>query len=231
MATYYRTDIRKTTFAEIWRISSTYSSFLSGCKLKLLNRKLPVSHAFRYDDRVVVVPPETVPQEVSAFFGPAVEEFESLGAQLAFYHTAPAVGKLEGYSAVLLAKDRYSYIVLVWVEVRVGRRPKKNSGMAITSQLQDGSFFTTTNLPRRFNLPPAFKAQRVLDGAPAVLFDKHQQGLRESESPAIRIQGDSHVKELIAEVKRVTFEWHFNRGVYLPLTTEEKRSLGVRDDD
>jgi hypothetical protein len=69
---------------------------------KVFRIRAPVTWAVRYDDTVMVVPADRVPVNALQALVPHVEQFERLGARLAFFQSVPATENLQGYGAVLL---------------------------------------------------------------------------------------------------------------------------------
>ncbi len=158
---------------------------------------------------------------------PLVQEFQQSGARLAFYQTTAATGNLQGYSAVLTPSERNAVIVVVYARAQISGPRKARSGCAVTSRLQDGTFFSTTNLSPKFNKPPGFRVLRRRDAAPTELARRHQLALAESASPPVIIHDEEQTKNVLLEVKRRKFEWQVGRGVYVPLTDEEQARLGL----
>jgi hypothetical protein len=224
---YYHADTTRMTLRELWRLSSTWPGFLTGCVNKAFGIRPPVRWAIRHDLTIRALHAEEVPAPTLRVLEPLVEEFEQLGARLAFYQTTPTVGKLEGYSAVLTPPEHNAVIMVVWAKAQISRRGKTSFGCAVTSQLQDGAFFTTTNLPPRFNKPPEFGVLRLRGADPTELARRHQQALAERGSPAILIHDEEKTKSLLRAVKIRNFEWQMARGVYVPLTAEEQARLGL----
>jgi hypothetical protein len=224
---YFRTDTTRLTFGELWRISSRLPVFLRACVNKVFGLRAPVRWAVRHELTIRALHTEEVPGAALAVLEPLIEEFQQLGARLAFYHATPAVGNLEGYAAVLLPPEHNFFIVVVWARSQISRWGNETSGCGVTSQLQNGSFFTTTNLPRKFNKPPASRVLRLRGATPTELAERHQEAVAESGLSAILIHSEEQLKSILEEIKRRNFEWHLGRGVYLPLTGEELARLGL----
>lgn len=227
MGIYYRADTTRMTFRELWRISSRWPVFLTGCVNKVFGIRVPVQWAIRHELTIKPLHAEEVPENALQMLEPFVEEFEQMGARLAFYQTTPAVGNLEGYSAVLAPPEHNAVVQVVWAKTQISRRGKTSFGCAITSQLQDGAFFTTTNLASKFKKPPEFRVLRLRGAAPTDLARRHQQALAECGSPAIMIRNDEQIKNVLLDIKQRNFEWQMSRGVYVLLTAEELARLGL----
>ncbi len=218
--TYFRTDTTRLTFRELWRISSRLPVSLAACLKKVLGLRHPARWAVCHEDAIRVVP-------ASEILEPVVEEFQRLGARLVFYHTGATVGNLEAFAAVLLPSEHDAVILVTWVRAQFSGPGKESSGYVVTSHLQDGTFLSTTNHPRRLNTPPEYRVLRLRDGTPSAVFRRHQHALGEAESSAIRVRNDEEAKNMILEIKHRTFQWHVARGVWVPLTHEELARLGI----
>jgi len=228
---YFRTDITRLTFVELWRISSRPRVFLTGCVHKLLALRTPVRSAVGHDDEIHALQAEEVPDAVLGLLQPLVEEFQQIGARLAFYQMARAVGNLEGYSAVLLAMENNAVIVGAWSRAQVRGSRSERAGCLITSQLEDGNYFCSSNQPALFHVPPQFRVRRSRDATPTELARQHQHALAESDSAAIPIEDGEAARKVLLAVKCRIFEWNVSRGVWVPLTSEELDRLRISVSD
>jgi hypothetical protein len=229
--TYYRTDTTRLTFQELWRISSRLPVFLSACLKKIFGLRGPARWAVQHEDSIIVLKPEELPGPCLTALIPLVDEFEQLGARMAFYHTVPALGNLESYAAVLLCAENNGFIVVVWTRAWISQPGKETCACVVTSQLQDGTFFSTTDRPRTFNEPPEFRIGRYRRATPTELAERHQQALRQSELSPVPIRDAEKAKQVLLAGRRRLYEWHVQRGVYVPLTAEELDSLVGREED
>ena len=228
MGIYYRSDTTRLSFRELWRLSTNVSSFLTACVHKVSRLRAPVSWAIRYDDAITVLPADKVPVHAMRALKPFVEGFQRLGARLAFYQTVSATENLESYFAILLPPEQNAVIVIAWAKARISEPSKESPAIcAITSQLQDDTYFSTTNRPSRFTRPPEFRASRWQGATPAELSRRHKGALAESDSAAIPSRDEEDAKEVLLAIKRRNFEWNVNRGVYVLLTTAEQTRLGL----
>jgi hypothetical protein len=108
---------------------------------KICGIRTPVRWAVCHEQTIRTLQPDEVPDAVLRALGPLVEEFQQLGAGFAFYQTVPAAGNLEGYSAVLVAPEHNAVILIVWARAQIFGPRKATVGCAVTSRLQDGTFF------------------------------------------------------------------------------------------
>jgi hypothetical protein len=227
---YYRTDTTRLSYRELWRLSSSVRGFLLACVRKVFRLRAPVTWAVRHDDTITVLSAEKVPVHAMRALQPLVEEFERLDARLAFFQSVPATQNLQSYAAILLPREQDAVIVVAWARAQISRRGREGTAVcAITSRLQDGTFFSTTNRPSRFDRPPEFRALRWRNARPAELSRRHKQVLEESGPRAIPIRDAQEAEEVLQEVKRRNFEWYLSRGVYVPLTSAEQARLGLSD--
>ena len=126
MGLYFRTDINRLSFRELWRMSSRPSGFFRGCINKIFGIPWPVRTAVLHEERIAVVPADEIPAAAWRDLEPMVADLEELGARLAFYQTVPALGNLQGYAAVLLPRERNAVIMANWVARAADRAGKGN---------------------------------------------------------------------------------------------------------
>jgi hypothetical protein len=224
---YFHTDTTQLTFRELWRISSRLPVFLRACVNKVFGLRAPARWAVLHEEAMNVLPAEELPDDCLRALQPLIQEFEHLGAQVAFYHTTPALGSLEGHGAVLLPAERNAVIVLAWAKAQITRPGKETSVCAITSQLEDGTYLSTSNRPPRFHKPPEFRVQRCRGATPTELAQRHQQALAAAASFAVPVHDGAQAKTLLAAAKRRNYEWQVGRGVWVPLSPEELGRLGT----
>jgi hypothetical protein len=231
MSVYFRTEICRLTFAELWRISSTLKGFLAGCTIKILGLRRPPRWAIRHDNTIRVLPADQLPEAVLQAMGPLIDEFEQAGARLAFYSKLDTTDNLSGYSAVLLPAEHNAVVVVSWAQAHFSRPRQPQFGCVVASQLQDGTFLSTSNHRRRFNTAPGFQVHRLVGANPAELAHRHQQALGECGlSPAL-VRDAEQAKKLLVEAKVRQFEWQVSRGVWVPLSTAELARLGLGDSE
>jgi hypothetical protein len=227
---YFRTNITRMTFRELWGISSRLSVFLHGCVRKIVGVPPPLRHAHLHEDEIRVTPVEHVSDVALRALTPFVEEFERLGARFAFYHTVSGTGPLEGCAAVLLPAERNAVISVTWARSRPSG-PGVQAACVVSSHLRDGCFLGTSNRNRRFDVPPEFRIVRCADATPSELLHLHQERLAETEVPALPVEDEEQAQEALLRSKRRNFEWNVQRGVWVPLTAEERVRLGLPVDD
>jgi hypothetical protein len=229
---YFRTDVTRLSFGELWRISSRFPVFLNGCMRKILGVRRPPRHAFYHEEAVIVVPVDEVPSAARRVLEMRVEQLERLGARLLFYQTVRSTRNVAGYSAVLLPPEHNAVILLTWVRVETTGRPaKQSSTCAISSRLEDGTFLSTSDHRGHFDPAPLFKVQRLRGATPEEVLDRHQEALTQAAAVALPVENEEHAKHFLVESRRCTFNWHLSRGVWVPLTPAELAALGLPADD
>ncbi len=231
MGIYFRTDVTQLTYAELWRISSRLSGFLNGCARKFFGVVRPPLSATRHDESINEVPLDAVPAAARRVFMPHIDDLEDAGARLAFYHQIHGTANMAGFAAVLLPPEGDATITLTWVRVRIATPGKETSTCVVTSRLEDGTFFSTTNHRRQFNSPPGFMAQRFLRAGPVELLRRHREALAGLASPARSVPDVETAKAQLIDARRVLFDWQVARGVWVPLTPREQVLLGLPLDD
>src|SRR5262249_26514432 len=119
-------------------------------------------------------------------------------------------------------------IMVAWARARIVRRSRAGvSQCMVWSRLEDGTPLCTTNGRPRFDTTPGSRVLRWRNAAPAELLRRHQQALAEAGSPATPSRDAEEAKAHLLEARRRNFEWHLSRGVYVPLSPEERARLGL----
>jgi hypothetical protein len=101
---------------------------------------------------------------------------------------------------------------------------------AIVSELEDGTFLTTSGHRQQFAPAPGVKVFRYRGVAPAELMQRHQQHLAESAVGPLPVENAGQAKRTLLALKRHTFDWNVRRGVWVPLTDRELEALGLSND-
>jgi hypothetical protein len=228
---YYRSDVARLTFRELWRITRNWPAFFNGCFVKAFGLSAPARWAVQHELAVRVLRAEELPEIALHALQPHIQQFQHSGSQFLFYYSNPTVGKLEGYAAALISRDCNALITVVWVRAEISERGTQRLSCNITSKLQDGTFFTTSNNPPTFNLPPEFKVRRLRSASPAELVQEHQDALMVRSLLPIPIYDECQVKDMLIDIKRRRFEWQVSRGVYVLLKEEERAQLGIATTD
>jgi hypothetical protein len=179
----------------------------------------------QHDDSINILKAEELPGPCLNALNPLVEELEQGGARMAFYQQVRTVGNLEGYAAVLLGPENNAFIVVAWTRVWISRPGKETCACVVTSQLPDGTYFSTTNRPPTFNLPPEFKVVRWRGATPSELAQRHQQALAQSEVFPVSIPTAEIAKQVLLAERRRFYDWNVERGVYVPVSDDELDSL------
>jgi hypothetical protein len=198
---------------------------------KVFALRAPVRSAVCHEDEIRALQAEEVPDAALTRLQPLVDEFEQIGARLAFYQAARATGNLEGYSAVLLPSEQNAVIVAAWSRTQTRGRGKERAGCAMTSLLENGTCFCTSNQPALFNSPPQLTIRRWNGATPTELARQHQRAKARSNSPVTLVPDAERAKKVLLELKRSIFEWNVSRGVWVPLTPEELDRLQIPASD
>jgi hypothetical protein len=230
MGVYFRTDSTRLHFRELWGIHSRLHVFLAACVMKLLGLRGPRRTAVLHEDLIRVIPEADVPLDGMRQMWPAIDEFERAGARLAFYHAVSGTGQLRGCAAVLLPPERNAFISVTWATARASGRGAESHGF-IVSGFSDGTYLATTGSRARFDPAPGVQAFRYRGAAPEELMRRHQQHLAQSPLPPLPVESAAQAERILLAMKRHTFEWNVQRGIWVPLTDRELARLGLPSDE
>jgi hypothetical protein len=194
---------------------------------KLFHRQRPASWAIRHDDSITVLEGDKVPTDAMRMLRPLIDEFQQLGARLAFYHTLQTTKNLECFAAVLRSAEQNAVITCAWTRTQIARPGKQDAVCALTSRLQDGTFLSTTNWRSPFDKAPGLKTLRCRRASPGKLYRRHEEALARSDSGPIPVRNEQDAIKILVEAIRRKFEWKLRRGVLVPLTPAEQTNLGL----
>jgi hypothetical protein len=223
---YFRTETRRLTFRELWGIHPRFPVFLAACVMKVF--RLPGSRrmAALHEEVIRAIPADRVPAAALRKLGPPAEEFQRLGARLAFYHTVSGTGPMQGCAAVLLPPEHNAVISVTWATARA-TGPGSEANLAIASELRDGTYLATSGNRLRFHPPPGVTVFRYRGAPPSELLSRHQQHLAQGPTLPMPVENAGQAEQVLLGMKRHSFEWNVRRGIWVPLAPEELVALGV----
>jgi hypothetical protein len=229
VGTYFRTETSRLSFRELWGIHPRLPVFLAACLVKVFRLPSPRRLATLHEDVIRVIPPERVPPAAMRTLGPPAEEFQRLGARLAFYHAVSGTGPVRGCAVVLLPPERNAVISVTWATAKPSG-PGSEAHLALVSELRDGTLLATSGNRMRFLPAPGVEVFRYPGEAPAGLMARHRQHLADGLFPPLPVGDAVQAERVLLAMKRHAFEWNVRRGVWVPLKPGELASLGVAPD-
>lgn len=213
---WYKTDIRKLTFAELWRISPG-AGFLVAAFHKLSGKALPMATRAPLLDSLDILPDDGLPADVLAAMSGAIGAWEVLGFSRSFVYTAPPASPgMRGFATVLLSADGLTLAEVVFVEIVRPVISRREMPTWCMSCLTGNRRLVASSGRRRFNSPPGVDAL-YLTGYPAEsLYAAHRARLDtlRGEMPE-RLDRNGAARAILENSVRMT-ETMAARGVYIP---------------
>jgi len=171
---YYKTDSRKITFVEYWRLS--HKGFLVGWLNKILGipMNLPTGIPEPQPFRDKIIERDCLPPPIIGKLSRGVKDLQEVGFdQFWFYATKNSLTRGFGYGVQAL----HPSLTTIGKVVYVSYKTRERLALALFSDLSDGTILGTTNKKEDFNDPP----RRIIKRKPGAnaweLWDLHQKRL------------------------------------------------------
>lgn len=224
---YYKIDLRRPHFRELWRLVESPIPFLVLSVRKLL--RLPSGrtaiNAIRRPATLQILKHDDVPPEVWDAWSEGLQTCREQGLTLSFLHSLPSIGAgNSNYQASLLSADEMVSATCVYVRVRRGRIDRVVSGHAVSSMLADGRYANTMGVPQAFTRPSNVSVKRLTGASMSRLLEAHRARISTFDQPIVRMERAGHYDRVL-KAHQELFDEMVRRGVYVPLTEKEYESL------
>ena len=216
MPTYYRVDMRRLRFGELWRIAPGLP-FLAGCFFKLTGIPHRVDTAVTLVDRIVRLEPGSLDADIAELLEERGRAWEALGFQRQFDYTVPMKGSGQrGAARAFLAQDGGAVAQLLFVEKATPQLTRRMCVSNVTARLGDGRFLSVGSTRKLMDSPPEFESFPLPGHGPASLWRFFQEKLREpGRAQPVRIAPES-LEAFIVDLNNRSILFHLQRGVYVP---------------
>lgn len=214
MLQYYKVDIRRLDYAELWRISPG-GGFLVGAFMKAFGLPLKVSTVIPYVDEITVLKPEEVPEDVRAILAAPLAAWTALGFTLALYYTVPIKGVgTRSFAAVLLDTAGTTIGQVLFAEKTGGLSTILEVISQCLSQFEDGTVMGATSARKRFNPPPEYDGVNLPGAPPEVLLRRHLVRVQAGRHGRPVTQTRDGLRAFITRLNNRHVEFMAMRGVY-----------------
>ncbi len=214
MLQYYKVDIRRLDYAELWRISPGLG-FVIAAFMKAFGIRLKVDTVIPYVNEITVLKPEEVPGDVRTLFAAPLATWESLGFRLAFHFTVPIQGEgTRSYATALLDQPGTTVAQALYVEKKTDLSTRREGVSLCLSSFEDGTVMGVSSARKRFNTPPEYDSVSMPGAPPEALLRRH---LRRVESCThgrpVAFTADT-LKAFVTRLNNRHVEFMAMRGVY-----------------
>jgi hypothetical protein len=220
MIDYFKTDSRRLSYAEYWRITSSFGAFLVGAIAKLLRIPISFGHATPRTDHLVRLESTQLPPGTAEGFGRAIADCENHGLQFRFFYTIPALGPTKGVAAALLSADAQSHASLVHVR---GTRSERTA-FTVYSTLRDGTVLGTTNHKKQMEYPLEYQMVRLLDAPLGAIISCHRDRANAQADQIVPVTDDGLEGAIVRGNNRF-IDFQVERGVFVPMSQAEIERL------
>jgi Zn-dependent protease len=225
--TFYRINLGKITFVELWKSAKAYDAVLSWVIFRLVHTAFPAST----DDPAVEhleqfhVPAATVPDHYRKTLAPLEAELTKLGFHSPIYHDIDDFLHSTGTTLASYAHPTLPVVARVHIRVWAVSTPAKvRLFVEFITAFEDGGYLWTLSSKPDLAAPPACRiAQRT--GAPLKdLFELHQQ--ERAKEPLFRKAFSAQTPEMAASICHKLHDevraFHVMRGVFVPLSDADQ---------
>jgi hypothetical protein len=225
---YYKVDSRKISFREYYNISRGSGWILAwlfkivGIPLKLTSG-IPEPQSFRDN----IIEAGIIPPEILAKLNSGVLDLKRLGFDQFWFYTLK--NSLIGGAAYGVQTLHPSHKTIGKV-LFVSMKSSENFVFVFVSELNDGTFFGTTNNRPMFNSPLGYNILRRLHANAAQLLELQQNKLAElsQRNPPKTISNFDQVAGFEDKTSRMLHEDKVSRGIYIEMTDSEVEVLRVK---
>ncbi|HTI97865.1 MAG TPA: site-2 protease family protein [Dongiaceae bacterium] len=225
MATYYKTDSRKITLREYWNIlpsPKVLFPWLAG----RLGIAMDLGSSFCLPDSVREweIAPEALLPPVWASLHPVLEQALQLGCHSPRYHSFENLRRDTRTSSITLLHESGEFAVRLMHAYCVKAHPPTQTRLLVLlSELEDGTYFFTTNQKPTFNTPPGVTGQRLIGADLPKLVAAHQQALERmrTQNPPRSITTLEALDDLTDRYEKYCNDFKVRRGLHVAMTPEE----------
>ena len=222
---HYKTDSRKISFGEYWRISTGFG-FVIGWINKIFGipmnfiSGIPEPQPFR--DRLIET--DRMPRTIFEKLNLGVQDLQQLGFnQFWFYTSKNSLTSGFGYAVQALHSSHEVVGKIIYVSVKT----RESLVLAFLSELNDGILLATTNRKHDFNSPPKHVIQRKLGANASQLWELHQEQLAECglKNPPEVFADFDQLAAFEDKNSRRLYEDKIKRGIWVEMTDSEVADL------
>ena len=218
---FYRTDSRRFTYGEVWRIAPNPFTFLVAALLKTLWIPLPRNFAIAHPHELTFVAWEDMPPHVVEKWRTRLSECQEAGLHRVFCHRLPCHGiTREAIACILQSDDRCCSASLTYTRVENAATVKEVARMHIASRLEDGRRAITVDSRAYFDPPPDGIVQPVLGKSVAEMLQRHRDWIASlGATPVPRDPKD--LPRVVLENEQQSIDHMVKRRAYVRITERE----------
>ena len=234
MNRYYKLDSRKVTFGEYWNIVRSPMVIVPWVA-KLLN--IPMKFSSGMPDfesvRQLEVPEPEFSLRAYEKLQPLLDKCLAMGFHSPRFFTYENMRRDSRISFIALLHESGATVRLMHTLAAQVQPPQEKMLVVLLSELNDGTYFFTSNQRKQFISMPGILANRLIGTGPERLLESHLQKLSEfqASNPPKLVQSQEQMDALWDRYEKSSREFGMQRGIYVWMTPEEvaKESQGMAE--
>ena len=225
MAEYFKTDSRKITLREYWNIGRSWKALLAWSAARL-GAPLQSGTGFRQPESVSEL---EIPE--SEFSPKAKEKLQLLLGQCQelgfhsprFYLHETLRRDIRTEFISILHRSGEFTVRLMYTRAGNVNVPVEKVLAVLLSELNNGTFFFTSDQRAKIRVPTGILNNRVIGGSPLQLIQSHQEKLAQLKmrNPPRPVLSMETLDDLWDRYEKLHFEFQVRRGLYVRMTSEE----------
>lgn len=223
MATYYRTDGQRLSYAEYWRMSSALLPFLVVAGMKLLRVPVKFNFAILRQDCLNIVPREHVSETILGKLAPAVQACVNAGFRECFHQKGLGIGCGDATAVAMLSGDGQTR----GMAIHAGSGVSETIVLGCVSRLTSGRYLGTGNAKMWMKPEPRYDVVRLPGASAEAVLERHTRELRRPGRKAVVLDREGLERDVL-EGEQSHYDFHVGRGVYVPMTEEEVIALRLK---
>ena len=225
MPEYFKVDSSKITLREYWNISRSYKAVLAW-GLARLGEPLPSGAAFRQPESVqeMEIPESQVTDAAKSKLLPLLQQSQASGFHSPRYYLHQSLrGDISTYFISMLHHSGKFSLRLMYTRAGTPEKPIENVLAVLLSELNDGTFFFTSDHREKFKVPPGILNNRLIGATPMQLIESHQARLEEfaTRNPTKTVSSIHELDDVWNRYEKYSTDHQLRRGLYVRLSPEE----------
>src|ERR1051325_1188829 len=225
MAEYYKVDSRKITLREYWNITRSWKALVPWIAARF-GAPMQLGTSFRQPASVreMEIPESEFAPQAKSKLQPLLEQCLQLGFHSPrFYAHESLRGDVRTSFVSLLHRSGEFTLRLMHSRATNATPPVEAVLVVLLSELDDGTFFFTSDQRPKFKSSPGILNNRLVGANPVELIESHQQKLAElaARNPPRPVQSMEALDDVWNRYERMSVEFQVRRGLYVRMTPEE----------
>jgi hypothetical protein len=215
MSEFFKVDIRRLSFAELWRISPGFG-FIVAALHKLTNLPFPTSTRVPRSLPFNRLEPGSIDADMRRILDESIAAWTALGFESQFlYTTLPPAPGSRAAAAALRSQDGRVLAQTMFVEKQTAIARRYAVIHLCQSRLSDKTILNTSSSRRRMNPPPEFIGLHLPGQSLPYTHKRHVRALQDPRCPASVPFAPEEIENFLVWATNRATEYNVARGVYV----------------